>query len=150
MASDKCGSTGKAVVIAAHGGSGATTVARALRLPEAPRVEAHSPLGGVGVVLTALTHGYGARSVIESVAGLPQQTPIALALTSTGWWTAPETRAMRRLLSDRLAVIVDLPWCWRWHDTATPSAATATRAWRAAALDLAASVDHITSEGVLL
>lgn len=131
-------------VLAAHGGSGSTTVSRVLQIPEVtgPGAQDLDVL-----VITALTHAYGARTVIQTVASLPADPLIVLALTSTGWWTSPETRAMRGLLRDSLDGVVVLPWCWRWHDTA-PTATTASRAWRAAALDLTALVDTLTHEGV--
>ena len=131
------------VVVAAHGGSSATTVARALRLPER-RLDEVSATDLV--VLTALGHAYGGRRLVESVAALPESTPIVLALTSTGWWLSAQARASRRLVGDRLTADVVFPWCYRWHDLSTPSAATATSAWRSAALELATVLDHLTSK----
>ena len=124
-------------VVGAHGGSGATTLARALHLPELTRADARDL---EVVVLSAATHAHAARRVVETVAELGPDPHLVLALTSTGWWTSPETRSMRRLLADRLDAVVELPWVWRWHDQPTPSAATATTGWRAAAIDLATAI----------
>lgn len=129
-------------VLGAHGGAGATTLARALRLPE---LDPDSAAQADVVVLVGLGHAHGARSIIEASAGLGPDPVIVLGLTSTGWWTAPEARAMRRLLVDRLDAVVDLPWVWRWHDTA-PRSATASRRWRSAALTLSAHVDQLSTQ----
>ena len=124
-------------MLGAHGGAGATTLARALHLPELDlRTAADTDL----VVLAGLGHAHGARAIIETTAALGPDPRIVLALTATGWWTAPAARAMRRLLVDRVDTVIDLPWVWRWHDTA-PSAATAGRRWHAAALALTEHID---------
>lgn len=137
------GSCVVAGVLAAHGGSGASTVARVLRLPE---ITAQTAIPGL-VVVTGLTSGYGSRRVIDTVAAVGPAPDIVLCLTSTGWWTAPESRAMQRLLRDRATAIVVLPWCWRWHDS-PPRAATATRAWKAAAGQLRTVVGDLLAESV--
>lgn len=143
MAHEKYLSEVAAVVVAAHGGSSATTLARALRLPE-------QRLGQVAVgqvvVLTAMGHAYGGHRLVQCVATLPESTQVVLALTSTGWWLSAQTRGARRLVRDRLAGEVLFPWCCRWHDLSTPSAATATPGWRSSALELAAVLDHLTSK----
>lgn len=128
-------------ILAAHGGAGATTLARALQLPELhPAAAAHASV----VVLAAAGHAHGARRVIETVAELGEYPHVVLALTGTGWGHSAETRAMRRLLADRLEAVVDLPWVWRWHHQPTPTAATATDRWRAAAVDLATLVEGLS------
>ena len=130
---------GGAVVVAAHGGSGASTVARALRLPEAP-----APTGAGVLVVTARTTADGAARVIGLVGVLPGGQPVLLALTADGPLRPPAAiNGMRRLLTDRLAGVVVLPWQARWrHERA--SAQTADRAWTARAMELDQLVGRLT------
>lgn len=128
-------------VLGAHGGAGTTTLARALGLPELD-------LAGAGcaevVVLVAAGHGHGGEQLVRTAAALGPDPRIVVALTSTGWWTAPGTRGACRLLADRVEAVVRLPWVWRWHDT-TPTTDTATTRWRRAALDLAGQIESSTT-----
>ena len=143
MAHEKYPNGPLVVVVPAHGGSSATTVARALRLPERGLDQV---TGDQVVVLTALGHAYGGDRLVQCVADMPESTRVVLALTSTGWWQSAQSRGARRLVRDRLAGEVLFPWCYRWHDQSTPSAATATPGWRASALELTSVLDHLTSK----
>ncbi len=122
-----------------HGGAGATTLARALRVAEA------DPRQAGLVVLVARTTSDGAAAAITALARLdPQQAAILaltqqlaiLALTQDAPLRPPAAvTAMRRLLADRLLAVVVLPWQARWrHEHA--SAATAHSAWTAQVLAL--------------
>ena len=120
-----------AVVIGVHGGAGASTLARALQLPEAT-----NPAGDGVAVLVARTTATAADAVIRTVAALPATTVVVVALTGDGPLRPPDAvTAMRRLLADRLAGVVELPWQPRWRHE-HPAAATADRAWTTAAVDL--------------
>ena len=128
-------------VLGAHGGAGTTTLARALGLPELDLARAgHATV----VVLVAAGHGHGGEQLVRTAAALGPGPRIVVALTSTGWWTAPGTRGACRLLADRAEAVVRLPWVWRWHDT-TPTTDTATARWRRAALDLAGRIESSTT-----
>ena len=128
-----------AVVRGVHGGAGASTVARALRLPEGA-----DPSRASVVVLTARTTADGAARVVELVGGLPEDQPVVLALTADGPLRPPAAvTGMRRLLTDRLAGVVVLPWQARWrHEHA--SSGTASRAWTARAVELDELVRSLT------
>lgn len=138
-------------MLAAHGGAGATTLARAMHVPEAddPRQRA-----AVVLVVAARTTADGAAAVIRLVAGLPPDLPVLVALTGDGPMRPPAAvTAMRRLLADRVAGVVDLPWQARWRHE-HPAAATADRAWTQAAvrlhrlaLDVAARTSRESLEG---
>ena len=118
-------------MIAAHGGAGATTLARALHLPET-----RDPSSAAVLVVAARTTADSATAVIRTVAELPERTQLVLALTGDGPLRPPAAvTAMRRLLADRLAGVVELPWQPRWRHE-HPAAATADRAWTIAAVDL--------------
>ena len=135
----------------AHGGAGATTLARALHVPVTS-----DPGSATVLVVAARTTADAATAVIETVAGLPADRPVVLALTGDGPLRPPAAVvAMRRLLADRLAGVVELPWQPRWRHE-HPAAATADRAWTTAAvrlhrlaLDLAARTDLEVLEGAL-
>ena len=137
--------------MAAHGGAGATTLARALHVPVTS-----DPDGATVLVVAARTTADAATAVIGTVAGLPADRPVVLALTGDGPLRPPAAvAAMRRLLADRVAGVVELPWQPRWRHE-HPQAATADRAWTAAAvrlhrlaLDLAARTEHEVLEGAL-
>jgi hypothetical protein len=113
-----------------HGGAGATTLARALRLAEADPCQA-----GL-VVLVARTTSDGAAAAITALARLDPEQAAILALTQDAPLRPPAAvTAMRRLLADRLLAVVVLPWQARWrHEHA--SAATAHSAWTAQVLAL--------------
>ena len=138
---DESGNRGSpAVVLAAHGGSGATTVARALHLPEC-----HDSAGARVVVVTARTTAEGAARVIETVAALAADQQVLVVLTQDAPLPMPvAVSAMRRLLADRVTAVAVLPWQPRWRH-ARPSVATAQRRWTAAAVDLAALVGDLSS-----
>lgn len=132
---------GGAVVVAAHGGCGASTLARALRLPESA-----TPTRGRVLVVAARTTADGAARVIELVGALPEDQPVVLALTADGPLPPPAAvRAMRRLLADRLASVVMLPWQARWRHEHARSA-TADRMWTARAVELDELVRRLTRE----
>lgn len=129
-----------AVIVAAHGGSGASTLARALRIPESP-----DGVGAGVVVVAARTTAQAAERVIRTVAVLPERQHVVLALTEDAPLPLPSAVcAMRRLLADRVAAVVVLPWQPRWRHE-RPSVATAQRRWTARAVDLAAAVADLTS-----
>jgi hypothetical protein len=113
-----------------HGGAGATTLARALRVAEA------DPRQAGLVVLVARTTSDGAAAAIAALARLDPQQLAILALTQDAPLRPPAAvTAMRRLLADRLLAVVVLPWQARWrHEHA--SAATAHSAWTAQVLAL--------------
>ena len=127
------------MVVAAHGGSGASTLARALRLPETT-----TPIHAGVLVVAARTTADGAARVVELVGGLPEDQPVVLALTADGPLRPPAAvTGMRRLLTDRLAGVVVLPWQARWrHEHA--SSGTASRAWTARAVELDELVRSLT------
>lgn len=128
-----------AVVLAAHGGSAATTLARALRLPEVA-----DPAGAAVVVVAARTTAEAADRVIRVVADLAADVRVVLALTEDAPLPAPvAVAAMRRLLADRVTGVVVLPWQPRWRHE-RPTVATATRGWTARAVDLATLVADLT------
>ena len=138
-------------VYAAHGGAGATTLARALHVPVTT-----DPGSAAVLVVAARTTADAATAVLETVAGLPEHRPVVLALTGDGPLRPPAAvAAMRRLLDPRLAGVVERPWQPRWRHE-HPRSATADKAWTAAAvrlhrlaLDLAARTDHEALEGAL-
>jgi hypothetical protein len=128
------------VVIAAHGGSGASTLARALHLPEAP-----DATGAQVVVVAARTTAEAADRVIHAVAALSPDQHVVLALTEDAPLPLPSAvAAMRRLLADRVAAVVVLPWQPRWRHE-RPTVATAHRRWTARAVDLAGVVADMTA-----
>lgn len=127
------------MVIAAHGGSGASTLARALHLPEA----AHANDAQV-VVVAARTTAEAADRVIHTVAALAPYQHVVLALTEDAPLPLPSAvAAMRRLLAGRVAAVVVLPWQPRWRHE-RPTVATAHRRWTARAVDLAGVVADLT------
>jgi hypothetical protein len=129
--------------LAAHGGSGATTLARALHLPEAG-----DPCGAGVVVVTARTTAEAADRVIHTVASLPAHQRVVLALTEDAPLPMPiAVCAMRRLLADRIAAVIVLPWQPRWRHE-RPTVATAHRRWTARAVDLAAVVADLSATPV--
>ena len=129
-----------AVVLAAHGGSGASTLARALHLPEAD-----GPVGAPVVVVTARTTAEAADRVIHVVAALAPHQRVVLALTEDAPLPLPSAvAAMRRLLADRVTAVVVLPWQPRWRHE-RPSVATAHRRWTARAVDLAGLVADLSA-----
>ena len=130
---ERSGNSGaQAVVLAAHGGSGASTLARALHLPEA-----EIPVDAQVVVVAARTTAEAADRVIHTVAALAPDQRVVLALTEDAPLPLPSAvAAMRRLLADRVAAVVVLPWQPRWRHE-RPTVATAHRRWTARAVDLA-------------
>lgn len=137
---DGSGNRGSAVVVAAHGGSGASTLARALHLPETA-----DPTGAVVVVVAARTTAEAADRVIRTVAALPAGQRVVLALTEDAPLPQPTAvAAMRRLLADRVAAVVVLPWQPRWRHE-RPSVATAHRRWTARAVDLAGVIADLSA-----
>ena len=72
----------RAAVVAAHGGSGATTVARLTNLPE---VDAQSAVSLTAMIVTARTTGPGLADVVTLMARLPRTTA---ATSFTGCRTA--------------------------------------------------------------
>ena len=135
-----------AVIVAAHGGSGASTLARALRIPESADGDGDGDgAGAVVVVVAARTTAQAAERVIRTVAAIPEHQHVVLALTEDAPLPLPSAVcAMRRLLADRVAAVVVLPWQPRWRHE-RPSVATAQRRWTARAVDLAAAVADLTS-----
>ena len=132
------------MVLAAHGGAGASTLARALHLPEATLPKP----GASVVVVAARTTAPAAARVIGVVSALPERLPVVLALTADGPLPPPAAvRAMRRLLADRLAGVVVLPWQARWRHE-PPSSATADRAWTAHAVALERLLHDLTAQPV--
>ena len=130
------------VVLAAHGGAGATTLARALHLPATTRPVANRAL----LVVAARTTAPAAARVVELVAALPADQPVVLALTADGPIPQPAAvRAMRRLLADRLSGTVLLPWQARWRHE-PPSSASADRAWTAQAVALERLLHTLTAQ----
>ena len=128
-----------AVVVAAHGGSGATTLSRALHVPESG-----DPRGAGVVVVTARTTAEAADRVVRTVAALPTHQQVVLALTEDAPLPIPiAVAAMRRLLADRVAAVVVLPWQPRWRHE-RPTVATAHRRWTAGAVDLAAVIADLS------
>lgn len=127
-----------AVVLAAHGGSGATTLARALRLPEVS-----DPTGAGLVVVAGRTTAEAAQRIIEVVAALGAEQLVVLALTQDAPLPEPAAvAAMRRLLCDRLAEVAVLPWQASWRHE-RPSVATADRRWTARAVALSHRVGEL-------
>lgn len=134
---------GLALLVPAHGGCGATTLARALHLPEAgptPTLPGEAEL----IVVAALSTAYGARRLQERLPQLPD-VPVIVALTADSPLPVPPAvKAVLRLLDERLEMVVLLPWVASWR-YATPTGATAGRRWQAAAAHLAARVATLTS-----
>jgi hypothetical protein len=127
-------------VLAAHGGSGASTLARALHIPEA-----QNPVDAQVVVVAARTTAEAADRVIHAVAALAPDQRVVLALTEDAPLPMPSAvAAMRRLLADRLEVVVVLPWQPRWRHE-RPTVATAHRRWTAGAVGLAQVVADLAA-----
>jgi hypothetical protein len=82
--------------------------------------------------------------VIHVVATLAPHQRVVLALTEDAPLPLPSAvAAMRRLLADRVAAVVVLPWQPRWRHE-RPSVATAHRRWTARAVDLAGLVADLS------
>lgn len=125
------GAPRRAFLLPAHGGSGATTLARALRLPEATSLE-----GANAVIVTALTTAGGAEALLPRVGRLDVSLPVTVVWTADAPLPpAPRVRAVQRLLADR-AVFVTLPYVPAWR-YGRPSASSATPRWLRAVREVA-------------
>ena len=133
----------RSVVVAGHGGAGATTVAQLLGLSEA---RAGGVPGASLVVLAARTNLHGAQALRLALADRPPR-PVLIVLTADAPLPrAPAVSAALRLLSDRIAQVHELPYvpAWRYGPA---GAASASRAWRAAAAALVESHRRYTEQG---
>lgn len=122
-------------VIAAHGGSGASLVARLLRAPESLP---ESLPADCAAVITARTTGDGMDAALATAAALPLDGLLAALVLSGDAPLRPPARVLAgvRLLPPDVAVIW-LPYVAAWrYGPASP--ATASRRWRSAARDLVA------------
>ena len=122
-------------VVAAHGGSGASLVARLLRATES--LPDLLP-AGAWAVITARTTGDGLDAVLATSAVLPPDTDLVAVVLSGDAPLGPPARLLAglRLLPPELPVIW-LPYVSAWrYGPASP--ASASRSWRAAARDLVA------------
>jgi len=115
-------------------------LARALHLPEVRGAN-----DAQVVVVAARTTAEAADRVIRTIAALAPDQHVVLALTEDAPLPQPSAvAAMRRLLADRVAAVVVLPWQPRWRHE-RPTVATAHRRWTARAVDLAGVVADLTA-----
>lgn len=126
-----------AAVLGAHGGSGATTVARFLRMPEVGAAPMDSP--ETVRLVTARTTADGASSLLR-VCGSSTAPLVVVWSADAPLREPPAVRAAARMLADRVALEARLPYVPAWR-YGRPKASTATHAWIAAA---AALLDSLT------
>ncbi len=133
----------RSVVVAGHGGAGATTVAQLLGLAEARAGEA--PGTGL-VVLAARTNLHGAEALRLALADPPPRPVLVVLTADAPLPRAPAVSAALRLLADRVAEVHELPYvpAWRYGPA---GAASASRAWRKAAAALVESHRRYTDQG---
>lgn len=113
------------VVLGAHGGSGATTLARFLGgdAEDVGQVLPTSVDPGV-VVVAALGTAYGARLAIERAAEVAVRTEgVVVAVTADGPWPTPvAVRARLRALEANVLAVVPVPYVARWRFVDSPDA----------------------------
>lgn len=110
------GERGGAAVLSAHGGSGATTVAAGLQLPE---LAADQPCDQLRlVVVTARTTTAGFDLLLATVAGVPASTRVLVAATADAPLRAPagvRARAQTLQRSGRDVAMIVLPYEPAWR-----------------------------------
>ncbi len=139
------GRTGVAI-LGAHGGSAASSLARALILPEVPDPEACVQLRVVVVTVRTTTPGFD--QLLAVVASLHMATPVVVAATADAPLRAPAAvRGRARMLhhSERQVALVNLPYEPAWRhaplDLHRPS-----KGYRRQLAKLSAAIHHY--EGV--
>ena len=137
--------TGMAI-LPAHGGSAASTLARALNLPEVVDPDACAQLRMVVVTVRTTTPGFD--QLLAVVAALDVATPVVVAATADAPLRAPAAvRGRARMLqrSERQVALVNLPYEPAWRhaplDLQRPS-----KGYRRQLAKLSAAIHHY--EGV--